>query len=106
MRTEQRADGTWKEGFEIGMGECLGEMSFLAEEPLHRLSVVCVRDTELVKISRPAFELLQARYPQVVARFSKVLCGYSWHCLSCSVCVCVWCGMCGRKGCGMRVCVV
>lgn len=60
--------------FEVSRRECIGEAAFLSGLEKHQGSAVCVRDSELVRISRASFQALRAAYPhQVLQRFSQVM---------------------------------
>jgi lysophospholipid hydrolase len=74
VRTFQRLpDGTIRTRFETGMSECAGEVSFLSHQDVRTHDTVCVRDTECVRISRQAFDLLQLRFPNVLAHFASTM---------------------------------
>ena len=50
---------------EVGFAEVLGEMAILTEEP-RSATVRAIRDTELLRLSREAFERLLNSNPQVM----------------------------------------
>lgn len=47
---------------QLSAGECVGEMSLLSGNP-HRLAVRALRDSELLRLNRHAFEALVERHP-------------------------------------------
>lgn len=47
---------------QVSAGECVGEMSLLSGNP-HRLAVRALRDSELLRLNRHAFEMLVERHP-------------------------------------------
>jgi predicted acylesterase/phospholipase RssA/CRP-like cAMP-binding protein len=65
---------------EIGAGECVGEMSLLSGSP-RSTTVKAVRDTELLRLPKSAFERLVGTHPEtmlgvtraIVARLQRVL---------------------------------
>jgi len=57
---------------EIRPGESVGEMAMIAGEN-RSASVYAVRESELVKIRKPAFERIISRYPRVTLHIMKVL---------------------------------
>ncbi|MDQ4079004.1 MAG: patatin-like phospholipase domain-containing protein [Chloroflexota bacterium] len=57
---------------EIGPGESIGEMGIITEEE-RSASVIAVRDSNLVRLSKPAFERLVTKYPQVAIALSRLL---------------------------------
>lgn len=66
--------------FEVARGECVGEVAFLNGEEeesgssfRHSSTAICIRDTELVKISRASYTVMQSKYPAVVIKFSQVV---------------------------------
>ena len=69
--------------FELGRGECCGETSFLArddnddtgngETARHSASAVCVRDSEVVRVSRRSFQCLVERFPEVMSLMVKIV---------------------------------
>ena len=62
---------------ELGRGDCCGEMAFLGhvegDDVRHSASAVCVRDTEVVRVSRRSYETIVARYPRVLRLFSTIV---------------------------------
>ncbi len=59
---------------EAGFGEILGEMAILTEEP-RSATVRAIRDTELLRLSREAFERLLDSNPQVMLQIARVIIG-------------------------------
>ena len=47
-------------------------MAMLSGHTHHLSTVVCARDTELVKLGRNAFNVLQEQYPQVLRQVTRV----------------------------------
>ena len=54
-------------------GETLGEMSLLAEQPTHQATVVALRDSELARFPRVAFELHLATHPGTLRQLAGLL---------------------------------
>ncbi len=59
---------------EVGFAEVLGEMAILTEEP-RSATVRAIRDTELLRLSREAFERLLNSNPQVMLQIARVIIG-------------------------------
>lgn len=57
---------------EIGRGESVGEMALLGDG-LRSATVYAVRDSELARLSREAFERLMARYPTAMFQIARIL---------------------------------
>jgi predicted acylesterase/phospholipase RssA/CRP-like cAMP-binding protein len=57
---------------ELGRGESVGEMALLAEEP-RSASVIAIRDTTLVRLSRQAFERVVAGNPRAMMQLARTL---------------------------------
>ncbi|MEO8304978.1 MAG: cyclic nucleotide-binding domain-containing protein [Betaproteobacteria bacterium] len=57
---------------EITRGESIGEMALLTGEP-RTATVVAVRDSELVRITRYAFDEIVAKYPQVMQAIARIV---------------------------------
>ncbi len=57
---------------EIGRGESVGEMALLTGEP-RSATVTAIRDTELVKLTKTAFEQLVEREPRVMLEMARLL---------------------------------
>ncbi|GAB4033393.1 patatin-like phospholipase family protein [Spirosoma gilvum] len=57
---------------EVVRGGIVGEMSILANEPLWA-TVVALRDSVLIKLSKEVFELLIATYPKAMININKLL---------------------------------
>jgi len=58
---------------QIGIGQCVGTIAFFSQEAVHTNDVACVRDAEVIKISRSNFTLLYERFPRVLMHFTKDL---------------------------------
>jgi len=58
---------------DAGVGECVGEVPFLLNEPVYDSTCVCLRETVLATISRGAFHMLRDRQPKVALRLSRAL---------------------------------
>ena len=58
---------------EVGRGQCVGETALLANDQYHSYSIVCIRDSELVKISRVALNRLCRDYPSVLKKLSSIM---------------------------------
>ena len=52
-------------------GECVGETGLIAAEP-RSATVIAVRDSELLRLSRPAFERLIATHPQSMLSMARL----------------------------------
>ena len=57
---------------EIGAGETVGEMALVSGE-VRSATVVALRDSELLRLTKPAYEELLARNPQVLSKISALL---------------------------------
>lgn len=57
---------------EIGRGETVGEMAVLTGEP-RSSSVIAVRDSELIRLSRAEFERLSTAQPRMILELMRVL---------------------------------
>ncbi len=57
---------------EIGAGECVGEMALLSRAP-RSTTVKAVRDTELLRLPRSAFERLVNRHPETMLGFTRAV---------------------------------
>ncbi|QHV97030.1 patatin-like phospholipase family protein [Spirosoma endbachense] len=64
------SDGNPRRIGEVMRGGIVGEMSILANEP-HWATVIALRDSVLIKLSKEVFELLIAAYPKVAMNLSK-----------------------------------
>lgn len=58
---------------DLSRGDTVGELSVLAREKRRSTSAVCLRDSELVRISLAAFERIAALYPHVMRHFARAL---------------------------------
>jgi lysophospholipid hydrolase len=58
---------------EAGRGECIGETSLCAGLTVHSSTFVCVRDTEMIKLSTAAFRFLVNAQPQALIKLSGVM---------------------------------
>ncbi len=56
----------------VPAGETVGEMSLVSGEP-HSAQLVALRDTELLRVSREAFETLISRHPRVMLNLMRIL---------------------------------
>ncbi len=59
---------------ELARGESVGEMALITGEP-RSASIYTIRDTELLKLSKAAFDEIVKRYPQVMTAIAKILIG-------------------------------
>lgn len=66
------ADGAERDVAEIGRGESIGEMALLGDG-LRSATVYAVRDSELARLSRDAFERLMTRYPRAMFQIARIL---------------------------------
>jgi NTE family protein/lysophospholipid hydrolase len=57
---------------EMTRGESIGEIALLTGEP-RSATVVAVRDSELVHVSRQAFDEIVAKYPQVMQTIARIV---------------------------------
>ena len=57
---------------EMTRGESIGEIALLTGEP-RTATVVAVRDSELVHVSRQAFDEIVAKYPQVMQTIARIV---------------------------------
>jgi NTE family protein/lysophospholipid hydrolase len=57
---------------EMSRGESIGEIALLTGEP-RSATVVAVRDSELVRVSRQAFDEIVDRYPQVMQTIARIV---------------------------------
>ncbi|HUU29200.1 MAG TPA: patatin-like phospholipase family protein [archaeon] len=57
---------------EIARGECVGEMSLFTGEA-RSATIYAIRDSYLVKFTKPAFENIAERHPQVMVTIAKIL---------------------------------
>ena len=68
----ENADGTERVMGEAGTGETVGEFALLTDDT-RTATVYAVRDTDVVRVSRPVFESLVARYPQVMTQIARIM---------------------------------
>lgn len=68
----QDAEGEEHLVSEVSSGETVGEFALLTDEP-RNASVYAVRDTNLVRLSRPVFEDLMQRYPQAMLQITRII---------------------------------
>ncbi|MBL7134150.1 MAG: cyclic nucleotide-binding domain-containing protein [Phycisphaerae bacterium] len=59
---------------ELGRGESVGEMALITGEP-RSASIYTTRDTQLLKLSKAAFDEIIKRYPQVMMAIAEILVG-------------------------------
>ena len=76
FRTEP--DGQQRLVNETVTGDAVGEMALLLGEP-RSASVVALRDSELLRLRREAFEILLDRQPQLVLQLTRQLAGRLAH---------------------------
>lgn len=57
----------------VSRGETVGELSVLTEAPTREADAVCIRDCELVHITRASFQRIIQLFPKVMKRFSRLL---------------------------------
>ena len=57
---------------EIGPNEIIGEMGMLTGEP-RSATIVCTRDSELVRLDRPTFERLMTTHPRLLLTVSQTV---------------------------------
>jgi predicted acylesterase/phospholipase RssA len=71
LRTElEDADGSVRVLEEVGRGAAVGEVALLTGET-RAASVVAVRDTDLVRLSKASFDALLERHPHAMMRLSR-----------------------------------
>lgn len=58
---------------EVGRGQCVGETALLANETCHSYTLLCVRDSELVKISKLSLAILCKLFPSVLKKLSSIM---------------------------------
>ena len=68
----ENPDGSRRVVGEITRGESVGEMALFTGED-RSASIYAVRDTELIRFSKAAFEKIAADYPQVVMQIAQIL---------------------------------
>lgn len=61
---------------DVRAGETVGEVGLLTGRP-HTGSVVALRDSTLARLSKPAFDLLTARHPQILRRLAQEIASWS-----------------------------
>ena len=62
--------------YECGRNECFGDVSFLLSNETnqkHTCTSICVRDSEIIRISRNSFHILTNKYPYIYQIFTKIL---------------------------------
>ena len=70
----RRRDGSTRVVGDIGPGECVGEMALLSDAP-RAASVKAVRDAELLRLPKPAFDRLAGGHPEAMLRLSRAVVG-------------------------------
>lgn len=70
----RRNDGSTQAVGDIGPGECVGEMALLSDAP-RVASVKAVRDAELLRLPKAAFDRLAGAHPQAILRLSRAVVG-------------------------------
>lgn len=68
----ENPDGSRRVVGEVMRGESAGEMGLFTEEN-RSATVFALRDSELIRFSKPAFERIMTRYPQVVKHIAQIL---------------------------------
>ena len=71
-------------------GETVGELSVLTEASTREVDAVCIRDCELVQISKEAFKRIIHLFPKVMKKFSKLLAKRHQQVLWLYGCLVVW----------------
>jgi NTE family protein/lysophospholipid hydrolase len=66
------AGGSERTVGDVTRGESVGEMALFTGED-RSASIHALRDTELIRFSKPAFEEIMAKYPQVVMQITRIL---------------------------------
>lgn len=59
------------ETFDIGRSGTVGEISMFAAQQIHSASAICVRDSELVKVSANCFNVVCDKYPEAMMALSR-----------------------------------
>jgi NTE family protein/lysophospholipid hydrolase len=67
----ERADGTVAVVGEVGRGEVVGEMALLIDEP-RSATIRAMRDSELLRLSKEAFDRFIEKYPFVMKQIARV----------------------------------
>jgi predicted acylesterase/phospholipase RssA/CRP-like cAMP-binding protein len=70
----RQTDGAVREVGKIGPGECVGEMALLSEAP-RAATVKVVRDTELLRLPKSAFDRLVGAHPESMLRLARAIVG-------------------------------
>lgn len=68
----EKSDGSRRVVGEITRGESVGEMALFTGED-RSASIYAVRDTELIRFSKTAFDKIATDYPQVVKQIAQIL---------------------------------
>ncbi len=71
----QQAGGTEQVVRDVGRGDNVGEMAMVTGEP-RSATVRAVRDTELVRLSRDAFDCVLERHPRSRVQLTRMLAGW------------------------------
>lgn len=72
LATVRRDDDSVHVVGEIGPGECVGEMALLSDAP-RSATVKAVRDAELLRLPKSAFDRLAGAHPQAMLRLSRAV---------------------------------
>lgn len=67
-------DGEVRALVELGTGQLIGEMAMLSSAP-RAATVRALRDSEVVQLTRDAFERLSAKHPELMKRLASLLAG-------------------------------
>jgi len=70
----RQTDGVARGVGEIGAGECVGEMALLSEAP-RAATVKVVRDAELLRLPKSAFDRLVGAHPEAMLRLARAIVG-------------------------------
>ncbi len=68
----KRLDGQIEKLAEIGSGDCVGEMGVLSED-IRSASVYAIRDSNLIKLSKSAYNRFKQKYPAILEQINQVL---------------------------------
>jgi NTE family protein/lysophospholipid hydrolase len=68
----QGPDGSPRAVGDVTRGESVGEMALFTGED-RSATIHALRDTELIRFAKPAFEAIVAKYPQVVMQITRIL---------------------------------
>ena len=71
-RVAQHPDGQTRVVGEVSRGELIGELELLAGG-VHATTVLAVRDSDVVRLTRPSFEHLLEQYPHAMMRIAQTM---------------------------------